>query len=438
MDTAHLSSAEIRSQFRDGQDSGFGNPLPEAPIGPQSNVSRNIAPVPRITIGAFCETHNVANTIEAASRDRLMSRAAVEVFAGGLDAALKYYQQNPVPNLLILEVGRDNDAFLHQLDALAELCEETTRVILIGYTNDIRFYRDLMSKGISEYVVAPLETTKLIGSISGIYRDNAAKKLGQVFTFIGAKGGVGSSTIAHNVAGLIGRQSKSNILLADLDLAFGTASLNLNIDASQGILDIVQGAARLDDVLLERLMVKYDDYLSLLTSPAAVGTPWDLSENTFEGLIEVAQSNLPYTVLDLPHIWTTWTRRVLVSSDQIVITLTPDLASVRNTKNLLQILKQLRPQDPVPKLVLNQVGVQKRPEIKAAELAKLLEVEPSAVISFDGALFGSAANNGKLITDATKDSPIRKSFASIASELVGKSKLIKDKKPNIIHRMIRR
>jgi pilus assembly protein CpaE len=437
MDDNHLTFDRSHT-LRDSFGGNIGMPTEYSSVvasSSASTVSRNIAPVPRITVGAFCENHSVVGLIEATSRDRLMARASVEIHSGGLTAASTYCQQNPVPNLLVIEIAGSNDVVLDQLDFLASLCEETTRVLLIGHTNDIGFYRELMAKGISEYVVTPIETTKLISAISGIYRDTTAKKLGQVFAFIGAKGGVGSSTVAHNVAAMIGRQSRSSTLLADLDLPFGTAGLNLNLDSQQGILDIVQSASRLDEVLLDRLMAKYDNHLSLLASPAIVGPTWDLTEDVFDGLIEIAQSSLPYTILDLPHSWTASTRKVLLAADHVVITLTPELASLRNAKNLVQVLKQLRPNDPLPKLILNQVGVQKRPEAKPAELAKLLDIEPSAIIAFNGALFGSAANNGRMISDAAAKSPAAQSFSNVATELMGKTDLRVTKKSDLIRRI---
>ena len=108
---------------------------------------------------------------------------------------------------------------------------------------------------------------------------------------------------------------------------------------------------------------------------------------------------MPCIVLDMPHVWTAWSRRVAASADEIVIVATPDLACLRNAKNLIDTFKPSRHNDAPPRLVLNMVGVPKRPEIKAADFAKALETEPVAEFPFDPAIFGTAANNGQMISE---------------------------------------
>jgi len=393
---------------------------------PQS--SRSIAPVPRITIHAFCESQDALSVLERASGDRLMSRAKVEIFAGSIKAATEYYQHNPAPNLMIVERRAPNDILLAELEALAEFCDPGTKVLVIGYSNDIGFYRELLRRGVSEYVTAPVGAVSLVATISGIYRESSSSKLGQVYAFVGTKGGVGSSTVAHNVGWTIARNFASDVVLADLDLPFGTASLNFNVDTHQGIAEAIQDSSRLDDVLLDRLLTKCDDHFSLLTAPATLDASYDLHANAFAGLLEIAQANVPFTILDVPHVWTSWSRNALVAADEIVITATPDLANLRNAKNLVDFLKQARPNDGPPKLVLNQVGMTKRPEIKPNEFARTLGLEPLACIAFDAQLFGTAANNGKMICDTMAKSPTAQSFADIAAGIAGRKEAKRERK----------
>lgn len=384
---------------------------------------RVVAPVPHITIHAFCESHDVLSVLESASADRKMSRATVEIFAGGIWAATEHYRHNPVSNLIIVERRAQNDVVLAELAELAELCDAGTKVLMIGYSNDVGFYRELMRRGVSEYMIAPVDAASLVAAVSGIYHDATSGKLGQVYAFVGAKGGVGSSTVAHNVGWSIARRFASDVILADLDLPFGTAALNLNMDTNQGIAEAIQDASRLDEVLLDRLLTKCDDHFSLLAAPGRLDTTYDLDAGAFAGLLDVAQANVPFTILDIPHVWTSWARHALVAADEIVITAVPDLASLRNAKGLVDFLRQARPHDGSPRLVLNQVGVAKRPEIKPSEFAKTLGIEPLASISFDAPLFGTAANNGKMIADNAPKSSAAQGFADIAAAIVGRKEL---------------
>ena len=92
-----------------------------------------------------------------------------------------------------------------------------------------------------------------------------------------------------------------------------------------------------------------------------------------------------------------WSRRLLIGADEVIVVAAPDLANLRNAKNILDVLKAARPNDAAPKLVLNGVGLPKRPEISPADFAKSLELQPTAVVPFDAKLFGTAANNGQMI-----------------------------------------
>jgi hypothetical protein len=220
MSTIEMRSASVVSAFvpEDARQHGYAlpaSPQPsyQAPVAdmraalqPAPVKPRDIAPVPRITIRAFCENHDVLAVLESAARDRLMSRANLETFAGGIKAAVEFCRHNPVPNLVVVEARAPNDIVLSELEGLADVCDPGTRVLVIGYSNDISFYRELHRRGVSEYLVGPVAIVPLIAAISGIYRENSAAKLGQVFAFVGAKGGVGSSTIAHNVGWTLARR----------------------------------------------------------------------------------------------------------------------------------------------------------------------------------------------------------------------------------------
>jgi pilus assembly protein CpaE len=380
-------------------------------------------PVPRITIQAFCDTPEVAGTMEMAASDRRMARAHVKVHTGGLAAAAEFYKTAPTPNLIMVESRLPAEELLEQLDRLAEVCDSGTKVMVIGHDNDVTVYRELLKRGVSDYLVAPVDVMSLIGTISEIYHDEGADKLGHLYAFIGAKGGVGSSTVAHNVAWTMARVFGSDVILADMDLPFGTAGLDFNQDPTQGIAEAVFGADRLDEVLLDRLLAKCEDHLSLLAAPAALDKAYDFDETAFEQVLDVIQSNVPSVVLDVPHIWTSWARKTLLTADEIVITATPDLANLRNAKNLIDMLKQARPNDAPPKLILNQVGVPKRPEIKPDDFAAALSLEPIAVVPFDPLLFGTAANNGQMIAEASAKTHIADIFADVAQIITGRKEL---------------
>ena len=382
-------------------------------------------PIPRITIQAFCDTPEVAGTMETAALDRRMARAHVKVHTGGISAAAEFYRTAPTPNLVIVESRLPAEELVGTLESLAEVCDAGTKVMVVGHSNDVQLYRELLKRGVSEYLVAPIDVMSIIAAISGIYHEASAEKLGQVYAFIGAKGGVGSSTVAHNVAWTMARLIGSDVILADMDLAFGTAGLDFNLDPPQGISEAVFGADRLDEVLLDRLLAKCEDHLSLLAAPAALDKAYDFSEDAFDQVLEIVQANVPTVVLDIPHMWTAWVRKTLIAADEVVVTAIPDLANLRNAKAIVDLLKQARPNDTPPKLILNQVGVPKRPEIKPDDFAAALQITPIASIPFDPLLFGTAANNGQMIAEASAKTAVSDAFTDIAQVVTGRKELKK-------------
>ena len=221
---------------------------------------------------------------------------------------------------------------------------------------------------------------------------------------------------------------KSEVVVADLDLAFGTANINFDQDPAQGIAEAVFSPERIDEVYLDRLLAQCSEHLSLLAAPSTLERVYDFDQDAFAQIIDTAQRSAPLLVLDMPHVWTSWSKATLMKADEIVITATPELANLRNTKNLIDMMKRLRPNDAPPKLVINQAGVPKRPEITAADFAEPLGISPMAVIPFDPLLFGNAANNGRMLGEMDAGHAIVHTINEIAHVLTGRSEIKTKKK----------
>jgi Flp pilus assembly CpaE family ATPase len=520
--------------------------------------------VPRITIHAFCRYPETAEAMDRAASDRRLARATTLVHDGGLPEALARYQNEPTPSLIVAESDDDPSVLLGQLDSLAEVCDPGTKVVVVGAQNDIGLYRELMRRGVSEYLVPPLQPLQLIRTITGLYVDPTTPFVGRTLAFVGAKGGVGASTIAHNVAYGLAELMQANTVIVDFDLAFGTAGLDFNQDPLNGVADALSQPDRLDPVLLDRMMVRCTDKLSLFAAPATLDADWDISPEAFEevttqirstapfvvldlphlwsgwmrraliaaigglfadpaqpfvgrtiafvgarggaGASAVAhntayamserigvntvivdydlpfgtagldfnqdplggvadalsqpdrldatlldrmmvrctdklslfaapatletdwdigaeafeevtsriRATAPFVVLDLPHLWSGWMRRALIAADEVVVVATPDLASLRNAKNMIDLIRQGRPNDAPPRLVLNQVGVPGRPEIPAKDFGAALGLHPSLSIPFDAKVFGAAANNGQMVLDSASKTKAAEAFETLA------------------------
>ena len=404
----------------DGALAGF-NPVGELVAGATAAFSPPIissqateVSVPRIAIHVFAERQDTLAAAERAGQDRRLSRATTQIRVGGVAAAVEAYQHEPTPPLIVVECMKDPQTLLWEVDQLAEVCDSGTKVVVVGATNDILLFRELMRRGVSEYLVAPLQPLQLIAAIGGLFADPAQPFVGRSIAFVGARGGTGASSVAHNTAYAMSERIGANTVIVDYDLPFGTAGLDFNQDPLSGVADALSQPDRLDPVLLDRMMVRCTDKLSLFAAPATLDVDWDISPEAFEEVTTQIRSTAPFVVLDLPHLWSGWMRRTLIAADEVVIVATPDLASLRNAKNMIDLIKQGRPNDAPPRLVLNQVGVPGRPEIPAKDFGAALGVHPSLIIPFEPKVFGAAANNGQMILDAGGKSKAGEAFQTLA------------------------
>jgi pilus assembly protein CpaE len=393
----------------------------------EPGAAEHIAPAPRVSIQAFCETVETAAAVQAAGEDRRLAKAHLKIQMGGITAAVEAYSSSPTPNVIVIETESRGDDILGGLDQLAEVCDAGTRVVVIGRINDVLLYRELTKRGVSEYLIAPVGTIDVVRAICGLFSAPEAKPVGRIVAVVGSKGGVGASTVAHNVAWAIARDLQLDTVVTDLDLGFGTAGLDFNQDPPQGIADAVFSPERIDTNFIDRLLSKCTDHLSLLAAPATLERVYDFSPEAFDTILDSLRVTMPCVVLDVPHQWCGWTRRLLVGADDILVVAVPDLANLRNAKNMLDLLKASRPNDRRPFYLLNNVGVPKRPEISSADFAKALDDQPVAIIPFEPQVFGAAANNGQMIAELSANHRTAESFRQLAQLMTGRSESKKSK-----------
>lgn len=395
------------------------NPALEEATDASSGPAPVVTMIPHINIGAFCESENMAQVMRAMAADRRMASAHVDVQMGGMAAATEAFKSSRTPNVLLVESEQKRDGLLADLATLAPVCDPSSKVIVVGHVNDVVLYRELMGEGISEYMVAPLHQLQVIETIGNLFRDPKSAPVGRVQAFVGAKGGVGSSTIAHHLGWLMSRDYAVDTVITDLDLAFGTAGLNFNLETPQGIVEALGASERIDQMLIDRLLTKCGERLSLLASTGSVERDVTMDSRALQTILEAVRSAVPLVVVDVPNVWTPWSKLTLTHADDVVITATPELASLRNAKNLIDFLKTARPNDRPPHLVLNQVGVLKRPEIPISDFARGVGIEPSLVVPYDAKTFGTASSNGQMIFDVAPKSKAAEELAKLAQLLSG-------------------
>jgi len=376
----------------------------------------------RISIAAFCINKETVKVVEALQNQRQYSRCQIINLNGSIGVARNFLAENETPNLLIIETDLFGDLLFEELELLASVFDPNSRLMLIGQENDIKLYRQLLEMGISEYICSPITEEQLKNSINELYADPEAIDLGRVIACVGARGGAGSSTVAANLAYTLGQQYLNEVILVDLDLCFGTAALALNLQQRQNISDAFAQPNRLDDVLIERFMLKYNEYLSVVAAPTVLGSDYEVPLDAFEIFLELVRKMSPFIVLDVPHQWSPWVSEILLDANEVLVTAYPDLANLRDAQAILQRLMEKRNVDEPTRLVLNRVGMAKGSEIGPKDFEGATKVGPALNIPFDPKLFGIALNNGQSIAEVSKRAKSTKLFSELATIVSGKMK----------------
>jgi pilus assembly protein CpaE len=329
--------------------------------------------------------------------DRKLSRSNVDARMGGIDAAIAHYQDNATPQLILLESNSEGEEMLNELERLAEVCDAGTNVLLMGSSNDINLYRELLQRGVAEYLVGQVAPRQILEAVTNIFEDPDAPPLGRSIAFMCSRGGGGSSAIAHNTAWHLGQEFGEEVSVIDLDVTFGTAALSFNLETQQTLEQALADPSRLDDQLLDRFLIEYDENVRLLASPSNLNAEERIMTESLDRLLDLVRRRSSFVVLDVPHRWAPWVQQVLLDADETVIVGVMDLSGLRDTKNLVDRLRQQRGETSPLRLVLNHQGAYKKTELSPKDFETAIEMKPDIVIPHAAALFGTASNNGQMV-----------------------------------------
>lgn len=362
----------------------------------------------KISVGAFVHTDALKAVLEELATDRMFVRSSIEIQDGTILEGTKFLSTHQTPDLVIVEsFATDAQSQSAELDALADVCAPGTRVVLIGAVNDIDLFKALIEQGISQYFYRHASAEGLRDAIYQAFSDRTTQTKGRLISCFGLRGGVGSSSLAHNIAFELARIYDEDVILVDLDIAYGTAALAYNTQPSYTLTDALTQTDRLDETLLQRYLEKCTDNVSLLAAPGNLISGFQINTQTLEKIITLVQQMASFVVLDIPHIWTGWTQDLLVEADETVLVATPDLYNLRDGKNLVEFLVPNRGVDAPTRLIFNKVGASKSGQLNDKDFNDALGVRPVAMVPYEPEIFGKALNNGDMLrTVNAKSKPV--------------------------------
>ncbi|HWA00994.1 MAG TPA: AAA family ATPase [Caulobacterales bacterium] len=409
-----------RSETEADADAEAAGALPERPPAPGGREGQSFShvPAPRIAITAFWDRPEMAQVLADLTAHDLMRRTEIRVERGGLDGAGVRLAARETPDLIIVDTTLRGAEMLRVLEQIAPAIDAGAKVIVIGAVNDISLLRELAGRGVSHYLVSPVAADDLARTICELYAqtDNS-----RVVAVIGARGGVGASTFAYNLAWSIAARHGVDAALMDFDLAFGTAAFHAQEQPPYTLADLLVAPHDADDAFLERVAVRPSPRLRLLSAPASLDRAPDVDGAAVVEIIGRVRRTTSIVVLDLPHRWTRWIKQTLLAADDVFIVAEPDLSSLRNCKNMLDALAPLRVRDASPAVLMSMAGVPKRPEISRKEFADAVGVLPLATIDFDPDAFGLAVVKAKAIGEVAPQSKAAQVVDALASAITGRA-----------------
>ncbi len=346
-----------------------------------------------------------------------------KIHKGGLRNAIQSLSVSASPQILFVDLAESGDP-LNDINALAEVCEPGTVVIAAGQVNDVRLYRDLVASGIQDYLLKPLQPDMLREAFGHAQTMlNAPKHVEatvdrphSAVAVIGARGGVGASTVATSLAWLLADKEKRSTALLDLDVHFGTGALSLDLEPGRGLIDAIDNPSRIDGLFIERAMVKASDKLSVLSAEAPINAPLMTDGAAFYQLQEEMRAAFECTVVDLPRGMLVQHSHLVADVQIAVIVTELTLAAARDTIRLLSWMKSNASQAHVF-VIANRMHAGGQLEINRKDFEGSIERKLDYIVPFDQKLAAQAAKLGKPLVEAGKNSKTVAPIVALVAEI---------------------
>ncbi len=351
---------------------------------------------------------------------RAMGYADAQMVVGTMPEAIKALNaRTKAPDFIILDIGAKSAESLPDIDSLAEHCEAGVNVVVIGSINDINFYRELKNRGILEYFPRPVKASDLAATFVGLQqKSHKSGTTGKVIASMSAASGDGSSTLAMNLAYSFAADHKQPTVLVDMDYQFGLIAKTLDLTAPFGTRELFEHPDRgLDDLLVQKMLVKYQDNLSIISSPNELRLMPSIRPEVIEDMLHILRAKYKYVVVELPHVWTDWTAAVLKNSDQIMMVGQLWLRSLTHSTRMLTAWQAAGIDRSKVSLIINRSGAKFKEAISAEEFERICNQKIDAHLNNDIKAVVNAENLGKTLIETAQGSILQQQFRQIAQDI---------------------
>ncbi|MFQ5617805.1 MAG: CpaE family protein [Rhodospirillales bacterium] len=343
-----------------------------------------------------------------------------EVLDGGVREAIDSLAGVSTPQVLVIDLSDSSDP-LTDIGALAEVCDAGTRVIAVGNINDVNLFRTLVTLGVQDYLLKPVTADALNALLVKAAEEPAMAepeeaRLGRLIAVIGARGGVGASTIAVNTAWLMAHEQKLRVAVVDLDLYFGTVALSLDLEPGRGFREALENPNRIDGLFIERALVRESDNLFILGAEEALENDFSFDPAAVELLLEKLRRDFDCIIVDFPRAVVTANAYILSAASAVAVVSDASLAGMRDTLRLVAFTKRVTPAAAV-KVVVNRVGAAKKGELSKEDFEHGAGLKIDHVIPQEAGVAAISAGVGKPLVEVAKRSRLVTALRKLSSEL---------------------
>ncbi|HXQ51178.1 MAG TPA: AAA family ATPase [Stellaceae bacterium] len=344
----------------------------------------------------------------------------VAVRAGGLAKAARAIDAAKAPQVLLVDFGDEAEPDA-ALGDLVKRCGPGTRVLAIGTLNDVTLFRRLAARGIADYLLKPVSSEILCDALRRAVRTEAeasdAKGRARIHAVIGARGGVGASTLAVSLAWLLSKEHSLPTALIDLDLHFGNVALSLDLEPGRGLRQALEHPERTDSLLLASAVVKGDERLPILAAEESLDELLRFEADGANALLTAMAQDYEHLVVDLPRSLDSAARHVLAAADLTMIVTDLSLAALRDAFRLKGLVKSLGGSEII--VVGNQVGALHRGEIGRTEFERGMGGSLDYAVPFDPKAARTMAVSGKPLPAGEPTSKANIEIRRIAARIAG-------------------
>lgn len=353
------------------------------------------------------ERRHVANQLAA-----LLGYGFANIVIGnGFDAG-KFIQANNIsPRYIAMFVEHRGEEVFNELEELAQYCVAGTTVVVVGHTNDIRFYRALVDRGVVEYFTEPANIEEVSRTLLGA-GNYAVTNDSTAIAFMSAAAGDGSSTVALNTGYCLAKEFNAKTIVVDMDYQFGMVCKNLDLSSPYGIKELIEHPDRgIDSTLIERMAVGYSENLDVIAAPNELRFMPNLHPETIRDLLVALKSKYRYVILDLPHVWSPWLSAAFSNSDAIILVAQLWLKSVTHASRLLNVWREVGINLSHVQVAINRSGAKFKEGVSARDFERVCNKEISYYLPNDIKTVVNAENLGKTIIEVGR--------SKLSSELIG-------------------